>query len=101
MSKKYAIMKSDKINNNHSTFTEYAGKVMSLLVKEDLVRKIVLGPIITIKGSGTQRAIKLSMYKNKPRLVCRDTRAIQHLYVLGATLNELKEILSPHFEVRV
>ncbi len=48
--KQPGVLRSNKISNNHSTYTKDAAIVIQAAKKDDAVSKIVLGHIIPLKG---------------------------------------------------
>ncbi len=91
MPPKKGILSGSKINNNHSTYIPLAGKVISRLKREVLVKKIVLGPIKPIKNG--PRRLSVKDLKGQVCIKCRETQSIQTLWVIGVDANVLIVVL--------
>lgn len=93
MSKKKGLLAGPKINNRHSTYNSVAAEVIAKLKPYDTVKKIVLGPISPVRASSLRR-ITVREDKTQAKILCRDKNSVQILWVIGADVDVLKEILS-------
>ena len=94
--------KRSKIRGSHSTFTDFATEVVSIIEKLDEVEGISAGIMKPVKGgAGGRKTVKIAEYQGGLVLTVRQVRSIQELRIFASDIPKARLAIARALRDRV
>lgn len=85
------LLRGSKVSSRHQSYTPDAARIIEYGQKADVVKKVILGPIINTTGKNNKR-IKLRPNQTSVQVDVISNQQVQIIYLVGDTYAIVKDL---------